>query len=35
MYKMVDIGKKHENNNIKAIVDGIGVLWLNEKHIES
>ena len=26
--------KKHENNNIEAIVDGIGMLCLNEKHIE-
>ena len=35
MYKMVDIGKEtYENNNIEAIVDGIGTLWLNEKHIE-
>ena len=35
MYKMVDIGKKtHENNNIEVIVDGIGKLWLNKKHIE-
>ena len=35
MYKMVDIGKeKYENNNIKVIVDGIGTLWLNERHIE-
>ena len=35
MYKMVDIGKEpYENNNIEVIVDGIGKLWLNEKHIE-
>ena len=35
MYKMVDISnKKHENNNKEVIVDGIGMLWLNEKHIE-
>ena len=35
MYKMVDIGKEtYENNNIEAIVDGIGTLWLKEKHIE-
>ena len=26
--------KKHENNNKEVIVDGIGMLWLNEKHIE-
>ena len=32
---MVNIDKEtHENNNIEAIVDGIGKLWLNEKHIE-
>ena len=24
----------YENNDIEAIVDGIGTLWLNEKHIE-
>ena len=35
MYEMVDIGKEtYENNNIEAIIDGIGALWLNEKHIE-
>ena len=35
MYKMVNIDKKtHENNDIEAIVDGIGKLRLNEKHIE-
>ena len=35
MYKMVDIGKEtYENNNKEVIVDGIGTLWLNEKHIE-
>ena len=32
---MVDISKKtYENNDIEVIVDGIGALWLNEKHIE-
>ena len=32
---MVDIGKEtYKNNDIKVIVDGIGTLWLNEKHIE-
>ena len=32
---MVNIDKEtYENNNIEAIVDGIGMLWLNEKHIE-
>ena len=35
MYEMVDIGKEtYKNNNIEAIVDGVGTLWLNEKHIE-
>ena len=24
----------YENNDIESIVDGIGTLWLNEKHIE-
>ena len=34
-YKMVDISKKsYENNDIEVMVDGIGMLWLNEKHIE-
>ena len=35
MYKMVDISKKtYENNDIEVLVDGVGTLWLNEKHIE-
>ena len=35
MYEMVDIVKEtYEKNNIEAIVNGIGTLWLNEKHIE-
>ena len=35
MYKMFNIDKAtYENNNIEAIIDGIGMLWLNEKHIE-
>ena len=35
MYKMVNINKEtYENNNIEAIVDGTGMLRLNEKHIE-
>ena len=35
MYKMVNIDKEtYGNNNIEAIADGIGKLWLNEKHIE-
>ena len=32
---MVDIVKEtNENNNVEAIVDGIGTFWLNEKYIE-
>ena len=35
MYKMVNIHKEtYKKNNIEAIVDGNGKLWLNEKHIE-
>ena len=35
MYKMFNIGKEtYENNDIETIVDSIGKLWLNEKHIE-
>ena len=35
MYKVVNIDKEtYENNDIEAIVDGIGTLWLNEKHRE-
>ena len=35
MYKMVDIGKEtYKNNDIEVILDGIGTLWLNEKHTE-
>ena len=35
MYKMVDISKKaYENNDIEVKVDGVGMLWLNEKHIK-
>ena len=35
VHKMVDISKKtYEDNDIEVIVDGIGMLWLNEKHIE-
>ena len=35
MYKMVDISKgTYENNDIEVIVHSIGMLWLNEKHIE-
>ena len=35
MYEMVDISiKTYENNGIEVKVDGIGTLWLNEKHAE-
>ena len=35
MYKMVDISKEtYKKNDIEVIVDGIGMLWLNEKHVE-
>ena len=35
MYKMVNTNKEtYENNNIEAMVDCIGTLWLKEKHIE-
>ena len=35
MYKMVNINNEtYENNNIEATAGGIGMLWLNEKHIE-
>ena len=35
MYKMFNVDKEtYENSDIEAIVDDIGMLWLNEKHIE-
>ena len=35
MHKMVDTSKrKYENHDIEVMVNGIGTLWLNEKHIE-
>ena len=35
MYKMVDIGKEtYKNNDIDVTVDGIRMLWLNEKQID-
>ena len=35
MYKMFNIDKEtYKNNDIEGIVDGIGALWLNKKHIE-
>ena len=33
--KMVDISRKtYERNGIETIVDGNGIMWLNEIHIE-
>ena len=35
MYKMFNIDKEtYKNSDIERIVDGIGALWLNKKHIE-
>ena len=35
MYKIVHVGKEtYENNDIEVRVDGLGTLWLNEKHAE-
>ena len=35
MYKMFNIDKEtYKNNDIEAIIDSIGTLWLNEKKIE-
>ena len=35
LYKMVNIDKDtFESYNIESIIDGIGTLWLNEKHIQ-
>ena len=35
VYKLVHIGKEtYENNDIEVMVDGIGMLWLNEKRLE-
>ena len=32
---MINIDKEtYENNGIESIIDDIGALWLNEKHIE-
>ena len=31
---MVDISKETYESNIEVIVDCVGTLWLNEKHIE-
>ena len=35
MYKTVNIDKEtYENNDVEAIVDNIGKLWLNENYVE-
>ena len=35
VYKWLIITKKtYENNDVEVVVDGIDMLWLNEKHIE-
>ena len=35
MYEMFNIDKEtYKNNDIEAIIDSIGTLWLNEKKIE-
>ena len=31
---LISTKKTYENNNIEAIIDDIGKLWLNEKHIK-
>ena len=33
--KMVDTSRKtYQRNGIEAIIDNVGILWLNEKHIK-
>ena len=32
--KWLILAKTYENNDIEVIVDGAGMSWLNEKHIE-
>ena len=33
--KMVNIAKEiFENNTIESIIDGIGTIWFDEKHLE-
>ena len=32
---MVDISRDiYNRNGVAAIADGVGILWLNEKHVE-
>ena len=36
IYEITNIGKEtYKNNGIESIIDDIGTLWLNEKHIEN
>ena len=32
--KWLILAKTYENSNIEVVIDGIGTLWLYEKHIE-
>ena len=34
MIQLILAKKTYENNDLEVIVDGIGMLWLNERHIE-
>ena len=34
IFMIIEMFNTYKNNEIEAIVDGIGALWLNEKHIE-
>ena len=35
MYKLVSIiNETLKNNDIEVIVDGVNILWLNERHIQ-
>ena len=35
LYNMVDISRDiYNRNGVAAIADGVGILWLNEKHVE-
>ena len=35
LYNMVDISREiYNRNGVAAIADGVGILWLNGKHVE-
>ena len=35
LYNMVDISREiYNRNGVAAIADAVGILWLNEKHVE-